>query len=152
MAIWLIWAEPRRVRYKTDSMGFRNDADYHNEPVLLVGDSFIAGSGNTQEDLLSAQLERDCGLPAYNLAFPGELHSYVRYVQGFFRTHPVDFERDVRREDIVGPASRHNQTLFVQQRHYRIHGTGSIHHDFFLRHSVVRKDVGTRRIENGGLK
>jgi len=82
-----IIAEPRRVRYKTDSMGFRNDADYHNEPVLLVGDSFIAGSGNTQEDLLSAQLERDCGLPAYNLAFPGELHSYVRYVQGFFRTH-----------------------------------------------------------------
>jgi hypothetical protein len=80
-------AEPRRVRYKTDSAGFRNDKDYHHEPVLLVGDSFIAGSGNTQEDLLSAQLRRDWGIPAYNLAFPGELHSYVRYVQGFFQTH-----------------------------------------------------------------
>lgn len=80
-------AEPRRVRYKTDSYGFRNDAAYRNEPVLLVGDSFIAGSGNTQADLLSAQLERDYGIPAYNLAFPGELHSYVRYVQGFFRNH-----------------------------------------------------------------
>lgn len=83
-------AEPRRVRFKTDAVGFRNDAAYHNEPLLLVGDSFIAGSGNTQADLLSAQLERDYGIPAYNLAFPGELHSYVRYVQGFFRTHKSD--------------------------------------------------------------
>jgi len=81
-------AQPRLVRYKTDSLGFRNDANYHNEPVLLVGDSFIAGSGNTQADLLSAQLERDYGLPAYNLGFPGELHSYVRYVQRFFQTYP----------------------------------------------------------------
>jgi len=80
--------QPRLMRYKTDSLGFRNDADYHNEPVLLVGDSFIAGSGNTQADLLSAQLTRDYGIPAYNLAFPGEVHSYVRYVQTFFKTHP----------------------------------------------------------------
>ena len=80
--------QPRVMRYKTDSLGFRNDADYHNEPLLLVGDSFIAGSGNTQEDLLSAQLTRDYGIPSYNLAFPGELHSYVRYVQTFFKAHP----------------------------------------------------------------
>ncbi len=81
-------AEPRRVRYHTDSAGYRNDADYAGEQVLLVGDSFIAGSGNSQEDLLSDQLKRDYGIRAYNLAFPGKLHSYVRYVQGFFQTHP----------------------------------------------------------------
>ncbi|MEJ2071406.1 MAG: hypothetical protein P8X58_13555 [Syntrophobacterales bacterium] len=79
--------EPRLMRYKTDSLGFRNDADYRNEPLLLVGDSFIAGSGSTQADLLSAQLTRDYGIPAYNLAFPGKLHSYVRYVQTFFKTY-----------------------------------------------------------------
>uniref|UniRef100_A0A7C3UYS6 AlgX/AlgJ SGNH hydrolase-like domain-containing protein n=1 Tax=Desulfobacca acetoxidans TaxID=60893 RepID=A0A7C3UYS6_9BACT len=81
-------AEPRRVRYHIDSLGFRNDSDYRGEKILLVGDSFIAGSGNTQEDLLSNRLKRDYGIAAYNLAFPGELHSYVRYVQGFFQTHP----------------------------------------------------------------
>ncbi len=80
-------AEPRQVRFQTDSIGFRNDSDFENHTVLLVGDSFIAGSGNTQEDLLSTQLKRDYGIPAYNLAFPGELHSYVRYVQGFLETH-----------------------------------------------------------------
>jgi hypothetical protein len=83
-------AEPRLVRYQTDSAGFRNDSDYAQARVLLVGDSFIAGSGSTQADLLSAQLQRDYGLPAYNLAFPGELHSYVRFVEGFFRTHTSD--------------------------------------------------------------
>jgi hypothetical protein len=81
-------AEPRRVRYHIDAAGFRNDADYAGEQVLLVGDSFIAGSGSTQEDILSDQLKRDYGIPAYNLAFPGELHSYVRYVEGFFKSHP----------------------------------------------------------------
>jgi len=80
--------EPRRVHFRTDADGFRNDCDYTDEKLLLVGDSFIAGSGGDQEDLLSAQLFRECGLRAYNLGFPGELHSYVRYVQGFFRKHP----------------------------------------------------------------
>ncbi|MFZ2089548.1 MAG: hypothetical protein WAU47_13325, partial [Desulfobaccales bacterium] len=78
-------AEPRLVRYHTDTSGFRNDSDPKTARVLLVGDSFIAGSGSTQEDLLSVQLWRDYGIAAYNLAFPGELHSYVRYVQGFFQ-------------------------------------------------------------------
>jgi hypothetical protein len=81
-------AQPRRVRFRTDSLGFRNDRDYAGEKIVLVGDSFIAGSGGDQEDLLSVQLRRDYGIPAYNLAFPGELHSYVRYVQSFFQAHP----------------------------------------------------------------
>ena len=80
-------AEPRLVSYHTDSLGFRNDADYAGEQVLLVGDSIVAGSGSTQADILSNQLKRDYGIDAYNLAFPGELHSYVRYIQGFFKTH-----------------------------------------------------------------
>jgi hypothetical protein len=81
-------AEPRRVRYHIDSAGFRNDSDYNGEKLILVGDSFIAGSGGTQEDILSNQLKRDYGISAYNLAFPGKLHSYMRYVQVFFQTHP----------------------------------------------------------------
>jgi hypothetical protein len=80
-------AEPRLARYHTDSLGFRNDAEYAGEAVLLVGDSIVAGSGSTQADILSDQMKENHGIAAYNLAFPGELHSYVRYVQGFFKTH-----------------------------------------------------------------
>ncbi|MGQ9688996.1 MAG: alginate O-acetyltransferase AlgX-related protein [Desulfobaccales bacterium] len=83
-------AEPRRVRFDTDAYGFRNDHDYRGEPLLLVGDSFIAGSGGDQDDLLSAQLRQRYGFAAYNLGFPGELHSYIRFVQGFFQTHPSE--------------------------------------------------------------
>ena len=111
-------AEPRRVEYHIDSAGFRNDADYAGQKVLLVGDSFIAGSGNTQNDLLSDQLQRDYGIAAYNLGFPGELHSYVRYMESFFKTHPSGpqaliflFEGNdfpVRKPSKAAPAKKQN--------------------------------------------
>ena len=85
-------ADPRRQRYKIDSYGFRNDADYHQEKYLLVGDSFIVGSGNTQEDILSNQLRDHYRIPAYNLAFPGALHSYIRFIDQFQKSHPNDFK------------------------------------------------------------
>jgi hypothetical protein len=53
----------RDVEYHIDHYGFRNDADYAGEPYVLVGDSFIVGTGNTQTDLLSAQLKHDLGWP-----------------------------------------------------------------------------------------
>lgn len=80
-------AVPRDVEYRIDGYGFRNDADYNGERYVLVGDSFIAGSGNTQTDLLSSHLRRDYALPAYNLAHPGEMPDYLAYVSAFSRSH-----------------------------------------------------------------
>lgn len=77
----------RDVEYRIDNYGFRNDGDYAGEPYVLVGDSFIAGSSNTQADLLSSQLRHDYGIQAYNLAHPGDLTSYADYVDEFARTH-----------------------------------------------------------------
>ena len=85
-------ADPRHLRFKIDSHGFRNDADYHQEKYLLVGDSFIVGSGNTQEDILSSQLRDHYRIPAYNLAFPGALHSYIRFIDQFQKSHNNDFK------------------------------------------------------------
>ncbi|MCK7583645.1 MAG: hypothetical protein MZV65_54440 [Chromatiales bacterium] len=78
---------PRDVEYRIDSYGFRNDADYAGERYLLVGDSFIAGSSNTQSDLLSSHLRRDHAIPAYNLAHPGGMSDYASYVSAFARAH-----------------------------------------------------------------
>jgi hypothetical protein len=77
----------RDVEYHIDHYGFRNDADYADEPYVLVGDSFIVGTGNAQMDLLSAQLKRDHGLAGYNLAHPGGIADYARYVEVFSRDH-----------------------------------------------------------------
>lgn len=83
-------AEPRRVTYHIDDYGFRNDADYRGQRYLLVGDSFIAGTGNDQADILSAQLRRDHAIDAYNLAHPGDVVDYAAYVAGFKSTHNTD--------------------------------------------------------------
>jgi hypothetical protein len=81
-------AEPRRNVFRVDGYGFRNDHDYAGERTLLVGDSFLDGTGNTQDDLLSAVLARECGVRAYNLAYPGAVPDYMRYVKAFRARHP----------------------------------------------------------------
>ena len=80
-------AEPRRTRFDTDADGFRNERDYHGQRFVLVGDSFAAGSSNSQEDVLVAQLARDYSLDAYSLAYPGNVADYAAYVRGFVKRH-----------------------------------------------------------------
>lgn len=76
---WL--RQPRLVRFHTDSRGFRNDADYAGQSVILSGDSFVAGSDNDQSDSLANQLGRDYGIAAYSLGFPSEPADYFRQAQ-----------------------------------------------------------------------
>ena len=76
-------AQPRDVSYRIDSYGFRNNADYAGQKYLLVGDSFVVGTGNTQTDMISAQLAQGYGIAAYNLAHPGDVPDYAQYVTGF---------------------------------------------------------------------
>ena len=52
-------ARPRKVSFRTDEHGFRNDRGLQNQRYLLVGDSFIVGSGSSQEDIVSEQLYRE---------------------------------------------------------------------------------------------
>lgn len=50
-------AEPRLQKFITDSYGFRNDTDIKDADIILVGDSFIAGTGTSNEHLPSKVLE-----------------------------------------------------------------------------------------------
>jgi lysophospholipase L1-like esterase len=85
-------AQARDVVFRTDSDGFRNDADYRGQRYVLVGDSFIAAVGDSQEDMLNAQLARDHGIETYNLGHPGDLGDYLAYIEGFRRRHGEDFK------------------------------------------------------------
>jgi hypothetical protein len=80
-------SEPRPVRFQTDRDGFRNSRDYHGQGWLLVGDSFVTGHSNSQEDLLVSQLARDYGIDAYSLGNTGNLNDYAAYVRGFDRQY-----------------------------------------------------------------
>ena len=84
-------AEPRRIAFRTDAAGFRNDRDYRGQRYVLVGDSFVAGTGNSHEQVLVSQLRADHGVDAYSLAYNGgDLADYAAYLRGFRARHGDD--------------------------------------------------------------
>jgi len=77
-----VTSEPRHVVFQTDSYGFRNTKDFHGQKYILVGDSFVAGNGISQKDLITEQLLH-FGIDSYNLANPGRLSDYINYITNF---------------------------------------------------------------------
>lgn len=77
--------EQRSIHFKTDSFGFRNSRNYSGQRYVLVGDSFIVGNGNSQEDILSERLINTKQLDVFNIAFPGYIRDYDAYIKTFER-------------------------------------------------------------------
>jgi hypothetical protein len=63
--------ELRKLVFQTDAYGFRNGPQSHPIDVLILGDSFPAGSGTTEDEVFARVLETSYGVHTYNLAFPG---------------------------------------------------------------------------------
>ncbi|MEE9259422.1 MAG: SGNH/GDSL hydrolase family protein [Nitrospinaceae bacterium] len=101
---------PRNILFRTDSFGFRNEADYNNEKIILVGDSFIAGSSSSQEDILSSQLKRNFNVRVYNVAFPGSgIIDYAKNIRKFEKKYGKDFKAIMfffEGNDFAGPAPK----------------------------------------------
>jgi hypothetical protein len=154
---------PRRVAFRTDRDGFRNDRDYHGQRWLLVGDSFVTGHGNSQEDLLVTQLGRDHGIDAYSLGNTGNLSDYLAYVRGFrkrygdearvllFIFEGNDFEpTHARAEHVVRRYWRRYYRMFSGLNTYRV--TMSLYKRYLRRHdvyeggAVMLADVAGRRM------
>lgn len=74
-------AQPREITFITDSLGFRNDRDYAGDKLVLVGDSFVVGIGNTQEDTITHILNTEHGTPTYNVGFPDGPHGYANRIR-----------------------------------------------------------------------
>lgn len=126
-------AEPRRIRFHTDADGFRNEHDYHGQRYLLVGDSFVAGSSNSQEHMLASQLLHDYKLDTYSLAYPGGPADYAAYVRGFAKRHGENFrvlvflfegndfeESRGRKEDALARYGRRYYQMFSEFSTYRV--------------------------------
>ncbi|HJU06069.1 MAG TPA: hypothetical protein VJ692_13040, partial [Nitrospiraceae bacterium] len=73
--------EPRTIQFQTDSAGFRNTSIAQPIEILVLGDSFGAGAGTTQDKVVSRLLETRYGYPTYNLSFPasGPWQQYVNF-------------------------------------------------------------------------
>lgn len=63
---------PRAKRIVTDALGYRNSPQALESPLdlVLLGDSFVAGSALSHEQTWAEQLRRDHGVRAYSLAVP----------------------------------------------------------------------------------
>jgi hypothetical protein len=83
-----VLAVPRTVEFRTDAEGLRNAADYQEQALVLVGDSFIVGNGTTQAQTLPEQLRREHGLDAYSIAFPSDTREYFESSRRFLGRHP----------------------------------------------------------------
>ena len=80
--------QPRQVKFITDSMGYRNMREYQPGDLVLVGDSFIAGNGVSQESTLQASLAKYTKRGIYSIGFPGDLSDYLARAKLFAQTHP----------------------------------------------------------------
>jgi hypothetical protein len=86
-----IETEPRKIRFRTDSLGFRNDGDYRGQKYVLVGDSLVMGGGTSQEDTLAAQLRDKYGVDTYSLTYAGGILEYVKCILYFKKKCKTDF-------------------------------------------------------------
>jgi len=126
-----IYAHHRSVRFITDSYGYRYENLEKDEySIVVVGDSAVAGTGLTQEEILTDVLSRKTGQAVYPLA-PGTIDAY--FSDPRFQESPPDVlilesvERNIN--ESIGPGlcnwstthdstntkiERDNQSSFVQ--------------------------------------
>jgi hypothetical protein len=82
------YAVKRQAVWITDRHGYRKrNTDRTRHEVVIIGDSLIAGSGLTQEEILSEVLEARLGLSVYPYA-PEGVKTFLRDFR--FRDHPPD--------------------------------------------------------------
>jgi len=82
------YAVKRQAIWITDRHGYRKrNTDRTRHEVVIIGDSLIAGSGLTQEEMLSEVLEARLGLSVYPYA-PEDVKTFLRDFR--FRDHPPD--------------------------------------------------------------
>ncbi len=67
--------ENRFVRFETDRLGFRNASSSKPIDVVVLGDSFGAGLGTTQDSIFPVRLARMTGKRVYSLSFPANPYS-----------------------------------------------------------------------------
>ncbi len=58
----------RETTFTTDRWGYRNPSDLRTAPIVVIGDSYVAGSGLSDDETVSARLSDRIGVPVYNFA------------------------------------------------------------------------------------
>lgn len=82
LAYYTQFAIDKKVLWKTDKLGFRNETVINTPDILVIGDSFIAGSSLSQEQTFTNQLSKEFHgkFEIYNIA-PCSFSYWVRLME-----------------------------------------------------------------------
>ncbi len=73
------FAVKKKVKWITDRYGYRKqNTDLQNHKIVIIGESNIAGSGLTQEEILSEVLENQLKVSVYPYAPVGGISSFLK--------------------------------------------------------------------------
>lgn len=81
---------PRTVTFTTDEHGFRNRPGKGRARIVVVGDSFVVGSGVSDHETLPAALERRLGVPVYNYGCADYTGPLAFLLDRRWRVHPPE--------------------------------------------------------------
>jgi len=105
------FAVKKNVRWMTDQHGYRKtNAGLQRHNIVIIGESNIAGSGLTQEEILSEVLESRLGVYVYPYAPVGGISAFLKDIR--FLDHPPEIvifariERELLDLDLLKPVSR----------------------------------------------
>ncbi len=83
------FAIKKKVRWTTDRYGYRKrNTDLQGHQIVIIGESNIAGSSLTQEEILSEVLEDQLKVSVYPYAPVGSINSFLKEER--FLNHPPD--------------------------------------------------------------
>lgn len=141
----------RPLAFRTDDAGFRNDRDYHGQPWVALGDSFVVGISTTQEETLTAQLFRQHALDVYNLGCPGNPGDHEVYATNFAARVQGDprfllflFEGNDFTDDLPGEISASRDRSFAK-RYLRMFSTTGLYRVLY---SLRRRFERRHEIDN----
>jgi lysophospholipase L1-like esterase len=159
--------EQRRIHFRTDSLGFRNEpgAQAQSSTVVVMGDSLGVGTGTTQNAIWPRRLSALVDKPIYNLSMPGTtpwsallnlklvlpdltLADHALLLVPVFSGNDFD-EHYGERFDPVQFRPAALATFFAQFRSLRNRSPLRFYVESFLRRTDPTRRVITRRFLNG---
>ena len=88
--------QSRKIKFITDKYGFRNDRyEIDNAEIILIGDSFIIGTGTTQAKIPANQLSDISSLNVASLAYVGNPNNYELLAKKYINNFVVNMNEGI---------------------------------------------------------
>jgi alginate O-acetyltransferase complex protein AlgJ len=120
LAVHTKWSVKKKTFWQTDRFGFRKgDADARPDDIVIIGDSYTAGQGLSQEAILSEVLERKLKVGVYPFA-PADINLFLRKPR-FQASPPKTVILEAAESAILSlPSPRQSENTFITKIIYLI--------------------------------